>query len=90
MPVKSHQIEGGARVVLFFCEVCDRPAQFGFGVHLITSLRTGNAAKAGKWYCTDHVNGAETSIAHNALIQPEASHAQSQPDLFSAKPDVGA
>jgi len=51
MPAKSYQIPGGARVLLFTCEVCGGPAHFGRDVKLLVALRTGDAKREGEWYC---------------------------------------
>lgn len=54
MPVRSHQIEGGSKVLLFTCDVCGIPASFGEGVNVRAALSTGDVKKAGFWFCRDH------------------------------------
>lgn len=55
MPARTHQIEGGSRVIVTTCEVCGGPAPYGFGVNLRRALAAKNKALAaeslGKWYC---------------------------------------
>lgn len=50
MPVHSHQIQGGSRVILHTCEDCGRPAPF---------------EAAGKWYC-GYLNGNPQCVASSS------------------------
>jgi hypothetical protein len=56
MPVASHQIAGGARVLIFTCDEpgCSKPACYGVGVNLRAAIATGNVKLAGDWRCADH------------------------------------
>lgn len=60
MPVRSHQIEGGSKVLLFACDVCGAPASFGEGVNVRAALATGDVKKAGTWYCAAHCDPTAT------------------------------
>lgn len=50
MTVATHQIPGGARVLLFTC-TCGREAHFGRDADLLAAIRTGDVSKAGTWTC---------------------------------------
>jgi hypothetical protein len=54
MPVQSYQIPGGARVLIFTCDVCGKPACYGEGVNLRAAIATGNVKLAGDWRCAIH------------------------------------
>lgn len=55
MPARSHQIPGGARVLLYSCEVCSEPASFGYDVGSIRdAIDHKDAKRLGRWYCLKH------------------------------------
>lgn len=43
-------------VILHYCEVCGKPASFGFNVNLRKAMATGKVEHAGQWYCAEHLN----------------------------------
>lgn len=51
MPVESYQIPGGARVLLFTCEVCGGQAWFGVGVSIRAAIARKDVTEAGAWFC---------------------------------------
>jgi len=51
MPARSYQIPGGARVLLFSCEVCGGTAHFSRGSSILAALHSGDVKRAGEWYC---------------------------------------
>lgn len=58
MPVASYQIPGAARVLIFTCEGCGDPAMFGEGCNIMAALRSGDPAKAGRWWCARRPDGS--------------------------------
>lgn len=84
MPVRPHQIDtpGGARVLLYTCEVCGAPASFGYGCagfrDLIREERI-SLKKLGRWACLEHraVVEALISRAHPAATQQQEPHDES-------------
>lgn len=71
MPIKESA--PGSGILLFFCEVCRKPAQFGYAVDLRKALDTKDARHAGKWYCAEHrpeFNPSSTPEAQNAPTSP--------------------
>lgn len=57
MPARSVESSPGHRVMEFTCEDCGAPAIAGVDCDLREALRTGDATKAGRWYCgLDGVN----------------------------------
>lgn len=61
MPAASYQITGGAKVLVFTCEDCGRPAHFGIDAHILEALHTGKVERAGRWYC-GRVNGTPCCV----------------------------
>lgn len=61
MPARTHQIPGGAKVMMFTCDDCGAPASFSIGANLREALSTGDVTKAGRWFC-GWANGQPTCI----------------------------
>lgn len=61
MPVRSVESSPGHRVMVETCDVCGAPAPFGEGVNMRAALRTGDASKAGRWFC-GWVDGAPVCV----------------------------
>jgi hypothetical protein len=78
MPARSHQIVGGARVLLFTCETCGRAASHGVEVGSIRAAwDAGSTKKLGRWYCAAHIKDVLTTRAQDASITLENDHAGS-------------
>lgn len=70
MPVRSHQIPGGAKVLLFFCEGCGAPAHFSEDAHILEAVQSGKVERAGRWYC-GWADGRPKCIAQDEITPKE-------------------
>lgn len=61
MPASTFQIPGGARVLVFTCEVCNGPAHFSEDAHILEAVQTGKVERCGRWYC-GRVNGRPVCV----------------------------
>lgn len=57
MPVQSVEASPGHRVMVFRCEICGAPAVIGIGCHIRQAMQTGDASKAGRWFCGVDTDG---------------------------------
>ena len=85
-----------ARVFLFSCEGCGKPAGFGDGVSLRAAMATGDVEKAGRWFCGFDEAGpycrtrGRGPIAGPGGGQPAERHppVAQLPDLFGVQADT--
>jgi hypothetical protein len=66
MPVATHQIPYGARVLVFTCDGCGEAAMFGADCDVLAAVRTGDVRKAGHWFCGRHHDGSLYCKQENA------------------------